>query len=103
MARARKSAHAWGTVSRMRTPVARDLEAQEGRSLVEMDDVHLSPQGPAEREFHRPPGRRRLVPEPHPDVDIASGLFHAPGQRTEDHEQLDLGQGLRGLAKRLGN
>ena len=68
-----------------------------------MDDVHLSPQDPAEHEFHLPPGRRRLVAEPHPDVDIASGLFHTPGQRTEDHEQFDLGQGLRGPAKRLGN
>ena len=83
--------------------IARDLESQERRGLVEVDDIDLSAQPPAERKLNRPAGGRGIVPKPHPDVDVTPRPVRASRRRAKDNEQVHPGKGLGGAAKHLGD
>ncbi len=83
--------------------IARDLESQERRSLVKVDEVDLSAQATPERKLDRPAGGRGIVPEPHPDVDVTPKPVRASRRRAKDNEQVHPGKGLGGAAKHLGD
>jgi hypothetical protein len=67
--------------------VAGDLEAQERRRAVELDEVDLAADRPARRRRHGAPRLDGVGRQPHRQVEVAARRRAPPGGRSEDHRQ----------------
>jgi hypothetical protein len=78
------------------------LEPKKRWSSAEIHNVHVSVDGPSERDFDVPPLGNRSRGEHHTNIQIASQTVSSAGGRSENDQQLDAGERRRHTAECVG-